>query len=73
MTEKKVMTIGELLAWAHEETKVADGLQRMMQTLPEELHSLIQVQINIRRERSRWLDHQVEYSLDAQDKEVNRE
>ena len=73
MTEKKVMTIGELLAWATEETQMADALQRTMQTLPEDLHPLIQVQIVKCRERSRWLDHQVEFALEKQDKEVNRE
>lgn len=67
MIEKKIMTIGELLAWAHEETLAADALETMKLTLPESMVPLLDKQIKTRRERSRWLDLQVEHHLDLKD------
>lgn len=73
MTQKKVMTIAELLAWAYEETQMAEALERLLYDIPEDLRPVVQAQIKKCRERSLWLDHQVEYALDTQDEEVNRE
>ena len=67
MTEKKVMTVGELLAWAYEETQAADSLELMKASLPAEIIPVINKQIQIRRERSRWLDEQVENALNLAD------
>lgn len=61
------MTIGELLAWAYEETQLADALERMIDGLPDDLRPALVKQVAIRRERSRWLDHQVEHALIAAD------
>ena len=54
------MTVGELLAWAYEEMQAAESLERMKPTLPGEIQELLDKQIEIRRERSRWLDEQVD-------------
>jgi hypothetical protein len=61
------MTIGELLTWAYEETQMADALERMIETLPDDLRPALEKQVAIRRERSRWLDLQVEHALNSAD------
>jgi hypothetical protein len=68
MIEKTVMTIGELLAWSHEETTLANALEAMKSTLPEEVHPALEKQIRARRERASWLDHQVERAMDLNDR-----
>ena len=61
------MTIGELLVWAYEETQLADGMERLLDTVPEDLRPALVKQVAAHRERSRWLDHQVEHALTAAD------
>jgi hypothetical protein len=60
MTEKITMTVGDLLAWAYEEMRLAESLELMKDSLPEEIQALLDKQIQIRRTRSRWLDEQVD-------------
>jgi hypothetical protein len=61
------MTIGELLAWAYEETQMAEAIERLMETMPDDIRPSLARQVAIRRERSRWLDQQVEEVLNAAD------
>ena len=61
------MTIGELLTWAYEETQMADALERLIQTLPEELRPSVAKQVVAHLERARWLDEQVELAMLAAD------
>lgn len=63
MTYRKAMSVPELLSWAHEETQYADGMERMLPDLPEELHDGIRAQIRAHRDRAQWLDMQVEIHL----------
>ena len=56
------MTVGEQLAWAIEETQLADSLEMMKPDLPAEIWPLLDKQIALRRERSRWLDFQADAS-----------
>lgn len=58
------MSVPELLSWAHEEMLYADGMERMLPDLPEELHAGIRAQIQAHRDRAQWLDMQVEIHLD---------
>lgn len=67
MTGKKVMTVGDLLAWAYEETQLAESLERMKETLPAEIAPLLEKQVQIRRDRSRWLDEQVDALIGVAD------
>lgn len=61
------MTVGELLAWAYEETQAAEALELMKAKLPAEIIPVLDKQIATRRERSRWLDEQVEHALNLAD------
>ena len=61
------MTIADLLTWAYEETQMADALERLISTLPEELRPAIAKQVAAHRERARWLDALVEKSVFAAD------
>lgn len=69
MTKDKVMTVAELLRWAYEETQMADGLERLLYDMPEDLQPALKAQIQAHRDRSRWLDRQVAYHLDKADEE----
>lgn len=61
------MTIGELLAWAYEETQMADALERLIQSLPEDLRPAVAKQVDAHLDRARWLDEQVELAMLAAD------
>jgi len=64
-----IMTVNELLRWAHEETLMADGLERMLNDMPADLYQPMKAQMQAHRNRSRWLDQQVAYHLDRTDEE----
>lgn len=57
------MTAGDLLAWAYEEKQNAEALELMKPKLPGEIAPLLDKQIQIRRDRSRWLDEQADALL----------
>lgn len=58
------MSVPELLSWANDETQFADGMERLLPDLPEELQDGVRAQIQTHRDRARWLDMQVEFHLD---------
>lgn len=57
------MTAGDLLAWAYEEKQAAESLERMKESLPAEIVPLLDKQIQIRKDRSRWLDEQADAAI----------
>jgi len=61
------MTIGEMLTWAYEETQMADALERLISSLPEDLRPAVAKQVAAHLDRARWLDEQVEQALLAAD------
>lgn len=70
MTNRKVvMTVSQLLAWAYQETQIAEGLERLLPDMPEEVQAAMKEQVQAHRDRSRWLDMQVEYWLEKADEE----
>lgn len=69
MENKKVyMTVNDLLGWAYQETQLAEGLELIAPSLPEEVQASVMAQAVEHRRRSRWLDQQVEWVLDEAEK-----
>lgn len=68
-----VMTVNDLLAWAWSETQMADGLELMLDELPQDIRPSLEKQIKEHRRRSRWLDQQVEIHLDRAERESANE
>lgn len=73
MTFNKIMTVSELLRWAYEETQMADGMERLIPDMPEEVQESLRRQVIVLRERSRWLDQQVQYHLELAEKRESRQ
>lgn len=71
MTQRKSMSVHDLLQWAHDETTMADGLERLLPDLPPDLQAAMRGQIQSHRDRARWLDMQVADYFDRLDE--NRE
>jgi hypothetical protein len=63
-----IMNVNELLAWAYDETQMADGMELIVDGLPEEVQPSVRKQIALHRRRSRWLDEQVAHALDLAEK-----
>jgi hypothetical protein len=61
--EKIVFTIAEMLKWAHDETELADTLELFGESMPDAPEEAATA-----RRRSRWLDQQVAYTLDAMER-----
>lgn len=64
MAKHIVMSIPELLIWAHDETKLADALETSMSEFGVMIGLDLDASIARHRERSRWLDEQVAFKLD---------
>lgn len=73
MTFNKVMTVSELLRWAYEETVMADSMERLIPDMPEEVQESLRRQVIVLRERSRWLDQQVQYHLELAEKRESKQ
>jgi hypothetical protein len=61
--ERIVFTIAEMLKWAHDETQLAEALESFGEHMPD-----APAEAMTARRRSRWLDQQVEYTLDAMER-----
>jgi hypothetical protein len=69
MESKKVlMTVNDLLGWAYQETQLAEALELMAGSLPEDVRPSVVAQAAEHRRRSRWLDQQVEWVLNEAEK-----
>lgn len=60
-----ILTIEDLLKWAWDETELADALQSAENIIDIEPGSALADTIALHRRRSRWLDEQVAFKLDA--------
>lgn len=60
-----IFNVEELLQWAWDETELADALQSAEKVTPIEPGSALADAIAKHRRRSRWLDEQVAFKLDA--------
>lgn len=64
MAKHIVMSIPDLLSWAHEETKLADALEETLAAFGDAIGLDVAASVRRHRERSRWLDEQVAFKLD---------
>lgn len=60
-----IFTIEDLLKWAWEETQMADALQSAESVIEIQPGTALADAIALHRRRSRWLDEQVAFKLDA--------
>lgn len=67
MAKHIVMSIPDLLSWAHDETKLADALESSMADFGAMIGVDLKESIARHRARSRWLDEQVAHKLDEID------
>jgi hypothetical protein len=65
-----VMSIPDLLSWAHDETKLADALESSMSEFGIMIGLDLEASIARHRARSRWLDEQVAHKLDEIDRKA---
>jgi hypothetical protein len=61
------MSVHDLLAWAHDETKLADALEGSAAEFARLAGADLALTIARHRDRSRWLDEQVARILDERD------
>ncbi len=60
-------TVEDLLAWAWDETQLANALQESAEDLNLPIVDRLSLEIAKHRARSRWLDEQVAWKLDQVD------
>lgn len=60
-----IFTVEDLLKWAWDETELADALQSAESVIDIEPGTALADMITLHRRRSRWLDEQVAFKLDA--------
>lgn len=63
----KPMSVADLLEWSHQETLVAEGIERLIPSLPEQVQEDMRAQAEAHRHRASWLDTQVRHWLDRHD------
>jgi len=68
MAKHIVMSIPDLLHWAHDETRMADALEDSMSAFGQMVGLDVEASIARHRARSRWLDEQVVHKLDEIDR-----